>query len=378
MSIWDSVVGQSKAVEQLQQAVKDPKYLAHAWLITGPPGSGRSNAALAFAAALQCEFMGCGVCTNCRTTLALTHADVTLVKTDTLSISKEEVVKLVTLAQRAPALGKYRVLIMEDADRMSAGTFNVLLKAIEEPPPRTIWVLCVPGAQDLAPTIRSRCRVVNLKVPAPIEIEKLLIERDGIEPSLAKRAATAAFGHIGIAKRYALDPQSLTKREEQARQLLALTSVGQAVSYAGELYKSAADQAKEESEALFIKEKAQFMKNSGVELESKLPPQLRAQFRALEEQAKKRSTRLIRDVVNRYLLDIHSVLRDVLTLQLNSGSELINPALIKDLELRAKVYSAENTLELIELVGESRKRIEKHNVPPLLAIEALLSRLALS
>ncbi len=377
MSVWDQVVGQHAAREQFLRAAEPGANLAQAWLIAGPPGSGRSLAARAFAATLQCENGGgCGTCHACRTVLAGTHPDVTVMATDTLSIAKDEVRSLVALAQRSPATGNYRVVIIEDADRMSAGTFNVLLKAIEEPPPRTIWMLCVPSAQDMAQTIRSRCRVLTLITPAPQDVMQLLVERDGASPEAASRAARAAQGHIGIAKRYVTDPEALQAREDAARRLLQMTSVGHAVLYAQELVDAANAEAKAEADATAQKQREEFLRATGQEAGGRVPPQLRAQFKQLEDEAKKRATRLVRDVIDRYLLDIHSVFRDVLTLQLNAQTDLINEGVRTELAERASYATPQSTLALLNGVGTARERIAG-NVPPMLALEALLSQAAL-
>lgn len=381
MSVFDSVVGQAPAVAQFTRAASPGGNLAQAWLIAGPPGSGRSTAARAFAATLECEDRsgaapGCGRCQACTTTVAGTHGDVTVVRTDTLTISKDEVRSLVATAQRAPARGKFRVVIIEDADRMSAGTFNVLLKAIEEPPPRTIWMLCVPSPEDLAQTIRSRCRIVHLQVPPPDAIAELLVRRDGISEEIARRAAAAAQGHIGIARRYGADPDALAEREDSARELLRLMSVGSAVLYAQKLMDRATEEGKREADEVSGRERASFMRGAGLEEGAKVPPQLRGQMRALEDEAKRRGTRMVRDVLDRYLLDIHSVFRDVLTLQLNTGTQIVNTGVTAELTERANYASPESTLALLDSVGTARTRIGQ-NVPPLLALEALLARAAL-
>lgn len=376
MSVYDTVVGQAAAVAQLSRAASPEGSLAQAWLIAGPPGSGRSSIARAFAASLLCDGsvggQGCGECQPCRTVLAGSHGDVTVVRTETLTISKNEVRELVSTAQRAPASGRHRVLIIEDADRMSPGTFNVLLKAIEEPPPRTVWLLCVPSPQDLAQTIRSRCRVVNLQVPPPDAVAMLLIERDGIEPELAHRAAASAQGHIGIARRYGLHPDSLAEREDSARKLLALTSVGHALAFAKTLIDRAEAEAHTEADEASAREREQFMRGAGIEPGGRIPPALRAQVKALDDEAKRRATRLVRDVIDRYLLDIHSVLRDVLTLQLNTGATLVNPGIERELRDRTHVHSPQTTLALLDCVGTARERVGM-NVPPQLALEALLA-----
>ena len=375
--VWADVVGQDAAVAQFRRAASPQGSLAQAWLITGPPGSGRSTAARAFAATLQCETgTGCGQCRSCRTVLANTHPDVTVVATDKLSIAKEEVRGLVMTAQRAPATGRYRVLIVEDADRMSAGTFNVLLKSIEEPPPSTVWMLCAPSAEDLAPTIKSRCRLVALSVPPSDVVAELLRRRDGVDENLAMRSARAAQGHIGLALRYATQEGALAAREESARTLLGLRGAGEAVLAAQALVDRATAEAKAHADTVAVEEKERFLRSAGID-DGKVPPSLRSQVRQLEEDAKRRQTRLVRDVLDRYLLDVHSVLRDVLSRQLGSGSELVNVEVADEIERSAGGGSAKTTLGLLEAVQETRARISG-NVPPLLAIEALLARLAVS
>ena len=375
--VWDDVAGQEAAVAQFRRAASPEGSLAQAWLITGPPGSGRSTAARAFAATLQCETgTGCGQCRACRTTAAGTHPDVTVVATDKLSIAKEEVRALVMTAQRAPATGRHRVVIVEDADRMTAGTFNVLLKSIEEPPPSTVWMLCAPSAEDLAPTIRSRCRLVTLSVPSSEVVAELLRRRDGIDGPLADRAARAAQGHIGLALRYATQEGALAAREESARTLLGLRGTGAAVLAAQALVDRATAEAKEHSDLVAAEEKDRFLHSAGIE-DGKVPPSLRSQVRQLEEDAKRRQTRLVRDVLDRYLLDAHSVLRDVLSRQLGTGAELVNIEVSAEIEQAASEGTGRITLGLLEAVQEARERISG-NVPPLLAIEALLARIAVS
>ena len=377
MSVWAEVVGQEPAVQQFRRAASPGGSLAQAGLVTGPPGSGRSTAARAFAATLQCEEgTGCGQCRACRTVTAGTHPDVTVVTTDKLSISKEEVRGLVLTAQQAPATGHRRVVIVEDADRMSPGTFNVLLKAIEEPPPLTVWMLCAPSAQDLAPTIRSRCRVVTLSLPSPQVVADLLVRRDGVDPDRAERAARAAQGHIGLALRYATQDGALAAREDSARELLGLRGVGQVVLAAQALVERATAEAKEHADAVAAEEREHFLRSAGID-DGRVPPALRSQVKQLEDDAKRRQTRLVRDVLDRYLLDAHSVLRDVLMLQLNAGRELVNPGVRQDIEATAGRGSALVTVDLLDAVQTSRRRIAG-NVPPLLAVEALLARVAIS
>src|SRR5699024_9507592 len=209
----------------------------------------------------------CGRCPACRTTLAGTHPDVTVVATDKLSIAKEEVRALVMTAQRAPATGHRRVVIVEDADRVSAGTFNVLLKSIEEPPPATVWMLCAPSAEDLAPTIRSRCRLVTLSVPPSEVVAEMLHRRDGI--------------HDHLALRYATQDGALAAREESARTLLSLRGTGEAVLAAQGLVDRATAEAKEHADVVATEEKERFLRSAGID-DGKVPPSLRSQVRQLE------------------------------------------------------------------------------------------------
>ncbi|WP_019135924.1 DNA polymerase III subunit delta', partial [Cellulomonas massiliensis] len=192
MSVWDDLVGQEPAVEELRRAIDEPARMTHAWLLTGPPGSGRSNAARAFAAALQCAQGGCGRCHDCLTVLGGTHPDVTVVATEGVFIRADTARPLVELAQRSPSQGRWRVIVVEDADRLNDTSGNALLKAIEEPAARTVWMLCAPSPEDVLVTLRSRSRAVALRVPPVDAVAQLLVSRDGVDPRLAEVAARAA------------------------------------------------------------------------------------------------------------------------------------------------------------------------------------------
>ena len=129
MSVWRDVIGQESALAVLRRAVADQAMMTHAWLFTGPPGSGRSVAAKAFAGALLCPTGGCGECRECRTAVEGTHADVDVLATDRLQISVATTRELVQLAARRPSVGRYRVIVIEDADRLNEHSGNALLKA---------------------------------------------------------------------------------------------------------------------------------------------------------------------------------------------------------------------------------------------------------
>jgi DNA polymerase-3 subunit delta' len=361
VSVWADVVGQAEAVAVLQHAIEDPGAMTHAWLVTGPPGSGRSTAARAFAAALQCTDGGCGTCHDCRTALAGAHPDVSLVATEHVYLRVEEVRPLVTLAQQRPTMGRWRVIVVEDADRLNDTSGNLLLKAIEEPPARTVWLLCAPSPDDVLITIRSRCRHVGLRVPPFEEVAALLVRRHGVDPAVAAFAARAADSHIGLARRLALDEGARIRRREILRLPAQLSSVGAAVMAAGQLVEVAA----EESKAATVERDAA----------ATLPPPVRAQVRVLEENQKRRATRAQRDVLDRSLIDLMSLYRDVLMVQLEAPVASTNAEMSAEIDRMATVSGPETTLRRMEAIGLARERIGA-NVAPLLAVEALMVTLA--
>ncbi len=379
MSVWGDVVGQHAAVATLAEAATNPASMTHAWLITGPPGSGRSVAARAFAAALQCRAAaagrsnapGCGDCRDCTTALAGTHADVTVVATEKVTISIDEARALVSLAQRSPSGGRWRVIIVEDADRMVERTSNVLLKAIEEPPPRTVWLLCAPSPQDVVVTIRSRCRPVGLRVPPATDVADLLVRRHGVDPAAALEAARAAQSHIGMARRLAMDEDARGRRARVLAVARSVRGVGDAVLAAGELVEVSSAESKAATQERDAAEKAALLHTLGAEGAGTLPPALRAQVRQLEEDQKRRATRAQRDDLDRAMTDLLSLYRDVLVVQLGADVELVNGALAEDVRALAADSTPEQTIRRMDAIGEARTRLAG-NVAPLLAVEAMV------
>lgn len=370
MTVWDEVVGQGDALAPLIAATESVDAMTHAWLITGPPGSGRSIAARAFAAALQCERLGCGECHACRTSLAGSHADVRLVSTEKVTISVDEVRSLVSHAQSAPSEGRWRVIVLEDSDRMTERTSNVLLKAIEEPPPRTVWVLCAPSLHDVTTTIRSRCRVVTLRIPDPEVVARLLVERDGVEPSLAQECALAAQSHIGVARRLARDPAARQRREKVLAFASEIRGVGDAVLAASDLASVAEDDAKEAAAERDAQELAELYVSLGYETGARLPPTVRSQVRQLEEDQKRRATRHRRDVLDRALLDLLSLYRDVAVVQTGATVPLVNQAHRERIAGIAGRDDLGETLIRMDAIGLARERLAG-NVAPTLALEAM-------
>lgn len=380
MSVWDDLQGQAPVVAQLKQAAQGDTGLTHAWLFTGPPGSGRSNAAKAFAAALNCEqddvsLRGCGECAACHTILGETHSDVTFVRTEKVTITIDEARDLVSKAGDRPATGRWRIIIVEDADRMAERTTNVLLKAIEEPTPRTIWMLCAPSPADVLVTIRSRCRPVSLRLPPASDVAALLVRRDGVEPQLADRAARAAQSHIGIARRLARDADARERRLETVRIPLGLRGVTAAVMMAEKLVKIATDEANSSNDERDAAEKIALLASLGAPESGTLPPSMRSQVRQLEDDQKRRAKRSITDSLDRTLTDLLSFYRDVLIIQLGNAVELVNVELKSELEEYAAHSAPETTLARMDAINKARVRITTTNVAPLLAVESMATSL---
>ncbi|MEV7647129.1 DNA polymerase III subunit delta' [Arthrobacter sp. NPDC089319] len=374
MSVWSDLPGQSAVIEQLSRAAAAERP-AHAWLFTGPPGSGRSNAAKAFAAALLCDQQdpaerGCGTCHACRTVLAGSNADATLVATENVTFSIQEMRDLVGKAQDKPSSGRWRVIIIEDADRMTERTTNVLLKAIEEPPPRTIWMLCTPSPADVLVTIRSRCRPVSLRIPPADDVAALLVRRDGADPELAGFAAKVSQSHIGVARRLAADADARHRRDTIVRLPLRLRGVADAVTAAGELVDISNADAAAASEQRNESEREALLIALGAPEKGAMPPAIRSQLKRLEEDQKRRAKRSLSDSLDRVLIDLSTFFRDVLTLQLGTGTELVNEYLRQDLTSYAERSTPEQTLGRMDAIAQARQRLGT-NVAPVLAMEAM-------
>jgi DNA polymerase-3 subunit delta' len=371
VSVWDELVGQDHATDLFKAAARDPRLLAHSWLITGPPGSGRSNLAYAFAASLMCKDDGCGTCPDCRQVAARTHPDLSALATERVIISIDEVRSLVQTAQFGPSVSRYRVVVIEDADRMVERTSNVLLKALEEPPEGTIWILCAPSEADLLPTIRSRVRSVRLIVPSIESVSNLIVARTGVDAVVAERAARHAQSHVGMATRLATNELAAQRRDETVRLALSTHNVRDAVMAAARLLEIATEDAKAITEERDAVELEQTRYTLGLATGEAVPANMRSQFRALEEQQKRRETRSLRDGLDRILVDLHSVYRDVLRLQLGATDDLINLEYQSDLLAVSTALSPEDVLEVSDAIATTRERISR-NVSPVLALESLL------
>jgi DNA polymerase-3 subunit delta' len=370
--VFADLAGQERVTGQLEGALAGA--MTHAWLFTGPPGSGRSVAARAFAAALLCPRGGCDECASCHQVRTGTHADLLLVRPDGLSYGVKQTRDLVLRAAGAPSGGRWRVVLFEDADRCTEAAANALLKAIEEPPPRTVWLLCSPSAEDLVTTIRSRCRVMTLTVPPAEAVASVLSSRDGIGYDEALVAARIAQGHIGRARRLATDADAAARRNTVLQVPVRATSLGPALAAAAALVKSAEDEAKTVTEQLDEPEREKlrqaFGEGSTGKGVAKAMRGMAGAMKDLEDRQKSRATRVKRDTLDGALLDLVAFYRDVLMLQLGLESGLFNVDHLDDLRQLARASRPEATLRRVQAVMRCRERLTL-NVAPLLAVEEM-------
>ncbi len=384
MSVWVDVVGQPEVVSELTAAVRAPESMTHAWLFTGPPGSGRSVAARAFAAALQCEAGGCGTCQACHTALTGTHADVTVVIPEGLSFGVADARELVRAGSRKPSGGRWQIVIIEDADRLTERAANALLKAIEEPPPRGVFLLCAPSLHpdDVPITLRSRCRTMSLTTPSAEAIADVLVRRDGIDPAMAAWAGAAAQGHVGRARHLARDENARLTRKAVLDVPASLTSLAACLAAADELILSAEEEAKSRSAVLDSAETESWQLAYGAGAQG--PGMGRGVARGaagglkeLERRQRLRATRLNRDALDRSLVDLAGCYRDVLVVRARaSDAHLAHPDRRADTAALARSLDPGEALLRLQAVLACREALEL-NVKPRVALEAMTSRLRL-
>ncbi|MCU1601554.1 MAG: polymerase subunit delta [Frankiales bacterium] len=373
MSVFEALVGQEAVVEQLSAAARG-NGMTHAWLFTGPPGSGRSVAARAFAAALQCADQGCGTCEACHQALSGNHPDVAVIVPEGLHLLIDQAREVIQRSSRMPTRGRWQVTLIEDADRMEERTSNTLLKAVEEPPPHSVLLLCAPSVDDLLPTIRSRCRLVQLRTPSVQAVQSVLVA-DGVDPAMAAFAAQASQGHIGRARRLARDEDTRRERRDVLRLPTSLGSVGSALTAAKDLV----DAAKEESDKLAAgrddaeREALSTALGAGATgkgISASGPRGGAGAMKELERRQKSRGTRTQRDALDRALIDLAAFYRDVLSLQLGTGAALVHADLVDQATKISGATAPEDTLHRIDAILACREAIDG-NVAPQLAVEAM-------
>jgi DNA polymerase-3 subunit delta' len=381
-SVFDDLVGQEHITEILKGAVaasrtgEESQEMTHAWVFTGPPGSGRSSAAVAFAQALICPSIGCGTCSDCRSAASSGHPDVEIIRTEGLSIKVEEVRELLTRMAWAPSMGGWRVVVMEDADRLTESAANALLKAIEEPGTRTVWLLCAPTLHDVLPTIRSRCRHLQLRTPSLAAVTDVLINRDKIAPAMADFAARVSQGHIGRAKYLALNESVRSNRTRIMQlplQLASLAAAFQAAQTLVDLATTEANSASDERDEKEI-EKLQEAYGKGATGRGMATGGSKA-VKELEKEQKSRSTRMVRDSIDGALLDIATFYRDVMMVQSGNTDSMINTDMRDAILAYAAKHPAHSTINKINAIMDARTNLAR-NAAPLVTCEALMCRLA--
>jgi DNA polymerase-3 subunit delta' len=404
--VFSRLVGQDAVEAELVAAARaargdsthtatDDGTMTHAWLITGPPGSGRSVAALCFAAALQCtgglqdsaeageEGPGCGRCRACKTTMAGTHADVRRVIPEGLSIGVDEMRAIVQIASRRPTTGRRQIVVIEDADRLTEGAANALLKVVEEPPPSTVFLLCAPSVdpEDIAVTLRSRCRHVALVTPSTEAIAQVLIDVDGLAADTANWAASVSGGHVGRARRLATDPDARERRERALGLVRDAATASRAYAAAEELVAAAeaeavvltADRAEAETEELRT---ALGAGGTGKGTAGALRGAAGA-IKDLERRQKSRQTRASRDALDRALIDLATYFRDALVVSAGAtsgagGVRANHPDMADRVAALAAHATPERLLRCIEGVLQCREALAA-NVKPKFAVDAMVA-----
>jgi len=370
--VWSDLVGQERAVQIFRSAAEGA--MTHAWLITGPPGSGRSTSAVAFAAALQCPNNGCGQCKDCQMVLDGTHADVTVIDTEGLSIGVDTARDVVRRAAMFPSVGEWQIIIVEDADRLTEQAANALLKSIEEPSPKTVWFLCAPFAEDVLVTIRSRSRLVVLATPPSDTVAAYLVRKDGVDPETAQFIASASQGHIGRARALARNPEAQARRRDIVALPMRMRSLADVMSAASQIVAEAQSRAETQCDELDAKELAALQSSWGVEEKGKRPTGYAGALSALKKDQDSRRKRIARDEIDRVLIELMSALRDVLSVQLKTGQPLVNPDVRQSIEEFASRTTAKKTLASLDAIAHCRKALAA-NAAPQIAMESMFVRM---
>lgn len=386
MSVWDGIVGQRSVIKTLEQAASDLSKTTQSWLFVGPEGVGRSRLALAFAAALECPDHGDGICTSCREVMAGISPDVTVLATDQVAIPIEDVRALVDSSEQMPSTGAWRIVIISDISRIAERATNVLLKEIEEPALRTIWILCAPSLQGVLPTILSRVRTVRLSLPSDEDVAHYLESategREPVPKNIARRAARLAQGNVDLAFRYASDPEAIACRDRLVEELLRTSSAFEATIFADKLVEWVQRQAQDAADEHVSRAQREFLEQQGYDSDNgrlaKMESAVRAQYDHLGAAAEKKrlATRLTRDMFDRILDDAASVYRDVEIVHAHAQDAigLLNREQREAVVALAGSITRAEALDRVEAISIARRRLHGNGMLPLV-FEALVCRL---
>lgn len=361
--------------------------MTHSWVLTGPPGSGRSLVALNFAAALVCEMpdgeIGCGRCESCRDALEGSHTDIVHVVPTELSIAKSVVDKLVDDAHRLPTVADYRVLIVEDADRFTGEAADAFLKTVEEPPASTVILMCAPSTdpEDFSQTLRSRCRHLYVPEPSTEEIVRILTQQEGASEADARLAAVTSLHHVGRARRL-IRSTDAQKRRALAIQVAELIYQGdQAFQAVSSLVKAVKKEAEtshtEEEQAEREKlERALGMGGRGKGV-AKATRGASGSIKELEEKQKKRRTRYQRDIFDLVLVDLAGVYRDALMVKTGASVGLTHPDFEGQAREIATRASVEGLVQCLDAISLCRARFGQ-NVQPQIALDGMIGAIRIA
>lgn len=392
--VFERLAGQDEVVAQLEAAAlaareRSPgqgwetsdSRMVHSWLFTGPPGSGRSVAAMSFAAALQCEdpeIVGCGGCRACHTVLAGTHADVHLLAPQGVNILLKDVKETIHRAASRPGTGRWQIVVVEEADRLTEQSGNALLKVVEEPPSRTVFLLCSPTTDpmDIMVTLRSRSRNVGLRQPGAESVERALLAGGGIDPEQARWAASVSSGHVGRARWLATDEPTRRRRDVVLGLPMVMHNPGRAFPLADQLVSSAEKEAVDRNSEADEREVDELRTALGAGGTGKGTASAgrgaTGAVKELEKAQKSRRTRATRDSLDLALVDLAGFYRDALMAGLGvSGVAVVHPDKADESTRLGRHYPSASVLRAIEAVQDCREAIGV-NVKPKFAVAAMV------